>query len=174
MFPVSIESLVIGFMPMPSIITLRPNDSSPDDTSGNVLPIWIGSMEASAIAAALDGHGNGRPLTHELANSLVHALGGDVGRVVIDRVEGATFSATVYMRCANGMFTRVDARPSDAIALAIHANAPLFVEDDVFAAASCPRVFHSGNEEKLELEEFHKFIENVNPEDFVPHGNPDA
>ena len=165
----SIESLVVGFMPMPSVITLRPNNSSSDDASGNVLPIWIGGVEASAIAAALEPPENGRPLTHSLANSLVHSLGGSVQRVVIDRVEGSTFSATIYVRCNNGMFTRVDARPSDAIALAIHADAPLFVEEDVFTAASCPRSFGPGNEEKIELEEFHKFIDNVNPEDFVPH-----
>ena len=98
------------------------------------------------------------------------ALGGQVSRVVIDRVEGSTFFATLYVRCANGMFTRVDARPSDAIALAIRSNAPLYVEDDVFEVASCPRAFGAGDDEKIELEEFDKFIEDIEPDDFVTHG----
>lgn len=167
MFLVSIESLVIG-MPMPSMITLRPSNTDSDDQASQVLPIWIGTMEATAIAAALDErNGHDRPLTHTLANNLVHALGGKIGRVVIDRAEGSTFFATIYIRCSNGMFTRVDARPSDAIALAIRADVPLFVEEDVFAAAACPRAFKPGSEQSVEIEEFHKFIDGVEPDDFV-------
>ena len=167
MFLVSIESLVIG-MPMPSMITLRPSSDTEDNTAGQILPIWIGTMEATAIAAALDERGgHGRPLTHTLTNNIVQALGGQVGRVVIDRAEGSTFFATIYIRCANGMFTRVDARPSDAIALAIRADVPLFVEEDVFEAAACPRAFNPGQEQNVEIEEFHKFIQGVEPDDFV-------
>ena len=166
MFLVSIESLVIG-MPMPSVITLRPSNTS-EDAADQVLPIWIGAMEATAIAAALDERSaNDRPLTHALTNDLVRALGGQIGRVVIDRAEGSTFYATIYVRCSNGMYTRVDARPSDAIALAIHADVPLFVEEDVFTAAACPRSFKPGSERNIEIEEFHKFIEGVEPEDFA-------
>ena len=94
--------------------------------------------------------------------------------MVINDVEGTTFFATVYVRCPNGMFTRVDARPSDAIALAIRANAPLFVEEKVFETASCPSSFQPGYESKIELEEFDKFIEQVNPEDFVTNDGPAA
>ena len=174
MFLASIESILIGFPPiMPSVITLRPSNQSEEKDTGNILPISIGGIEASSIAAALEGEGNGRPLTHKLTNNLIHALGGSVARVVIDRVEGSVFSATVYVRCNNGMFTRVDARPSDAIALAIHADVPLFVEESVFTAASCPRSFRPGADEKLELEEFHKFIDDIEPEDFVTSGSSD-
>ena len=67
------------------------------------------------------------------------------------------------------MFTRVDARPSDAIALAARANAPLFVEEDVMRSAACPRALTPGQDEQVELEEFDKFIEHINPEDFVTH-----
>lgn len=166
MFMASIESLVIG-MPMPSVITLRPSNAHGDDMENMVLPIWIGTMEATAIAAALDERDtHKRPLTHELANNMVHALGGQIGRVVIDKAEGSTFFATIYVRCSNGMFTRVDARPSDAIALAIRADVPLFVEEEVFRAAACPRSFGPGSDESIEIEEFHKFIEDVEPADF--------
>ncbi len=173
MFLATIESLVVGIMPMPSLVTLRAALDSSDEPK-DVLPIYIGPIEASAIAAALDGKHDERPLTHSLANNLVQALGGSVSRVVIDRVEGATFFATVYVRCSNGMFTRVDARPSDAIALAIRANAPLFVEEEVMQAASCPRVFNPEEEKRMELEEFDKFIEGVSPEDFATPGKPTA
>lgn len=169
MILVSIESLVVGFMPMPSIITLRPTekrDGIPDD---QVLPIWIGSTESAAIAAALDEHQPERPVTHKLMVDVIGAMGGAVSRVVIDRVKGTTFFATVYLRCTNGMFTRIDARPSDAIALAIRSNVPLFVEEDVFRAASCPRSFRPGQDERIEIEEFDKFIESVEPDDFATH-----
>lgn len=168
---VNVESLVIGFMPMPSVITLRviePREDIPEDL---VLPIWIGTMEATAIAAALEGHVSDRPLSHTLTVDLVKSLGGSISRVVIDRVEETTFYATIYLRCPNGMFTRVDARPSDAIALAARANVPLFVEEEVMKSAACPRALTPGQDEKIELEEFDKFIEHIEPEDFVTHSS---
>lgn len=169
MILVRIESLVVGFIPMPSCVTLRPAEARGGITENDVLPIWIGSAESAAIAAALEEEQPDRPATHKLAVSLISALGGSVSRVIIDRVQGQTFYATVYLRCPNGMFTRVDARPSDAIALAIRSNVPLFVEEEVFKAAGCPRAFTPGQDEKIELEEFDKFIESVEPEDFVTH-----
>ncbi len=169
MIMVSIESLVIGAMPVPSVLSLKANEHRDDIPNDHILPIWIGPAESTAIAAALEEKEPRRPLTHKLSIDMVKALGGSVSRVVIDRVEGSTFFATIYIRCANGMFTRVDARPSDAIALAIHANVPLFVEDDVFKTASCPRSFKPGNEDHIVMEEFDKFIESVSPEDFVTH-----
>lgn len=167
---VNVESLVIGFLPMPSVITLRVIEQREDVPEDLVLPIWIGTMEATAIAAALEGSASDRPVTHMLANDLVKSLGGSISRVVIDRVEETTFYATIYLRCPNGMFTRVDARPSDAIALAARANAPLFVEEEVMKTAACPRALTPGQDEQVELEEFDKFIEHIEPEDFVAHG----
>lgn len=167
---VNVESLVIGILPMPSVITLRVIEEREDVPEDLVLPIWIGTMEATAIAAALEGHASDRPITHMLANDLVKSLGGSISRVVIDRVEETTFYATIYLRCPNGMFTRVDARPSDAIALAARANVPLFVEEEVMKVAACPRALTPGQDEQIELEEFDKFIEHIEPEDFVAHG----
>ena len=158
---VNVESLVIGLLPMPSVITLRVAEHREDIADDLVLPIWIGTMEATAIAAALEGNATERPITHALAIDLVSSLGGNVSRVVIDRVEGTTFYATIYLRC--------DARPSDAIALAARANASLFVEEDVMQSAACPRALTPGQDEQIELEEFDKFIEHIKPEDFVTH-----
>ena len=127
--------------------------------------------EAAAIAAAIDRTRAERPLTHSTMAQIIRSMGGSVSRAVIDRVKGTTFYATVYLRCPNGMYTRVDARPSDAIALVIRADAPLFVSREVLEAAALPRSFKPGADRKIEMEEFHKFIEDVKPEDFVTEGN---
>lgn len=173
MVPVTIESLAIGMMPQPSILSLRPSKAlaipgeEDNEVYDRVLPIWIGPTEAAAIASAIDKSRAERPLTHSMLTQVIRSMGGTVSRCVIDRVSGTTFFATIYIRCNNGMFTRVDARPSDAIALAIRADAPLFVSASVLEAASFPRSFKPGADKKLELEEFHKFVEEVKPEDFV-------
>ena len=163
MIKVNIESLVVGIMPMPSVITLRPAEVRDDIPRDNVLPIWIGSMESSSIAASLGSNTHERPLTHKLMSDVITAMGGSVSRV------GTTFFSTIYLRLANGMFTRIDARPSDAIALAVRSKAPLFVEETVFQSAGCPRSFRPGQDDQIVIEEFDKFIESVNPEDFITH-----
>lgn len=175
MIRASIESLVIGILPCPSVITLRqaesqmPHKAVDDDL---VLSIIVGPSESSAIVAALEEGETERPLTHKLTCDLVSAMGGSISRVVIDRVDGPTFFCTVYLRLSNGMFTRVDARPSDGIALAIRSGAPLFVEEDVFERAGTPRSFATGDDTAVEIEEFDKFIEQVSPEDFATHLGP--
>lgn len=173
MVPVSIESLMIGAPTQHSVLSLRPNKSlaipgeEDDEIYDRVLPIWVGCMEAAAIAAALDNSRAERPLTHSLMNHIIRTMGGSVTRVQIDRVYGTTFYATIVMRCGSGLYSRIDARPSDAIALAIRADAPLFVSAQVLEAASYPRSFKPGADSKIEMEEFHKFIQDVRPEDFV-------
>lgn len=176
MIPVSIESLMIGLPPQHSVLSLRPNKSlaipgeENDEMYDRVLPIWIGPTEAAAIAAALDNSRSERPLTHSVMNQIIRVMDGSVTRVQIDRVIGTTFYASIMLRCGSGLFTRIDARPSDAIALAIRSETPLFVGVDVLQAASFPRSFKPGADSKIEMEEFHKFIEDVRPEDFVTEG----
>lgn len=196
----NIESLLIGPHPFPSVITLRqvpedvvgvvgvpaddldtpecPTSSECGDSALDVGPsddltlsIVIGPTEASSIAAAVEGGKEERPLTHLFTADVVKSMGGAVSRVVIDRVEGPVYYCTVYLRLASGMFTRVDARPSDAIALAVRTGAPIFIADDVLEAAGTPRSFNEGPfDKRIEVEEFDKFIEKVDPEDFVTYG----
>ena len=166
----NIESLVIGYLPMPSILTLRQSNPCEGIDDDLVLPIIIGTTEASSIAAAIEGEANERPLTHAFTADVVKSMGGAVSRVVIDRVEGTTYYCTVYVLLQNGMFTRVDARPSDAIALALRTNTPIFVEEEVFQNAGTPRSFSANPcDKRIEIEEFDKFIEQVTPEDFAAH-----
>ncbi len=134
-----------------------------------VLPIWIGEQEATSILIAVSGVAAPRPLSHDLMKTLLEALDADVVQVEVERIDGGTFYAAVTLRGPNGTHL-VDARPSDAIALAVRMDAPLFVSDEVLAEAAIPGSFidQSGTDEDTEheLDEFKKFIEGVDPEDF--------
>lgn len=99
--------------------------------------IWVGQFEASAISMALQGLTGDRPLTHELLKNLAERLGGAIERVVIDDLWGETFYAKIWLR-VNGKSLPVDSRPSDAIALALRAEAPLYMTEAVLEEASRP------------------------------------
>lgn len=96
-----------------------------------VLPIVIGLAEASAIKLKLSGFQPPRPLTHDLLHSTIGDLGASIEKIVIDKLEENTFHAKVFLRTSSGQEKIVDARPSDSIALAVRAHAPIFVEDEI-------------------------------------------
>lgn len=96
------------------------------------LPIMIGAFEASAITYAIENHRPDRPLTHDLLKTAIEQLGGEVLRVVVDDLWHETYYAKVYMRSGKKEFV-LDSRPSDAIALAIRAGAPIFVVEGILA-----------------------------------------
>ncbi len=93
---------------------------------GKALPIWVGAFEAQAIAMEIEGVSGPRPLTHDLMKTLVEQLHGDLERVVIEDLREHTYYATIYLR-SGGAEVRVDSRPSDAIALALRFERPIFV-----------------------------------------------
>jgi len=97
------------------------------------LPIWIGPFEAQAIAAEMQGVPLPRPLTHDLMKRLVESLGGRLDRVVIGDLHDNTYFATLHLAGADGKEISIDARPSDAIALALRLHGPILVADEVFA-----------------------------------------
>lgn len=100
-----------------------------------ILPIIIGIAEASAIKLKISGVNPPRPLTHDLLHSMLKDLEADIQRVVIDKLEQGTFHAKLFLRTSAGSIKIIDARPSDSIALAVRAHAPIFVEDEVFSQA---------------------------------------
>ena len=104
-----------------------------------ILPIWIGRPEAESIAAHLDGVETRRPMTHDLIQSLLAALGGTVERVEVTHVVDGTFFARLMLD-RGGELSVVDARPSDSIAIAIRLNAPIFVADELLADYEIPHV----------------------------------
>jgi len=107
------------------------------------LPIWIGSAEASSIAIQIESVKTPRPNTHDLANRLIAGLQGKVARVVVDDLQGGTYYATLTLR-SHGRSVEIDARPSDAIAIALRAGAPIFVRERLFTDenAGAPRDPH--------------------------------
>lgn len=126
---------------------------------GRQLPIWIGSPEAAAIALAQQGVQPSRPLTHDLINDLLRALSAPCERVEITALVDGVFYADLVL--ANG--TRVSARPSDAVAIALRAGVPIMAADDVLDAAA---VIEGPQGEDAELDAFRAFLEDVSPEDF--------
>lgn len=101
------------------------------------LPIWIGTAEATSIAVEMDDQTLPRPNTHDLANTLIQGLNGEVERVVVTELRGNTYYAILILR-AEGKRVDVDSRPSDAIAIALRAGAPIFVRASVFSDAAHP------------------------------------
>ena len=103
---------------------------------GRDLNIWIGPFEAQAIAMEIEGVPPSRPLTHDLMKQLVERLGGKLHHVVIEDMRDNTYYATVHLETRDGKGFTIDARPSDAIALALRFRGPILVEDKLFAKAS--------------------------------------
>ncbi len=106
-----------------------------DDDGGRSLPLWIGTIEASAIAAELERIRLDRPMTHDLMNTILGRCDIAVDRVEIHDLKNSTFFATIYLTPQGGGTLAVDARPSDAIALALRARAPIFVAKKVIDKA---------------------------------------
>jgi len=96
-----------------------------------ILPIVIGLAEASAIKLKISGFNPPRPLTHDLLHLTIEELEGKIDKIIIDKLEENTFHAKLVINTASGKSKTIDARPSDSIALAVRAHAPIFVEDSV-------------------------------------------
>jgi bifunctional DNase/RNase len=125
------------------------------------LPIWIGAFEATAIAFALQGIETARPMTHDLMKNIMDQLGISMKQVVISDLKEGTFFAIITLSY-EGKPIKIDARPSDAIALAVRAGVPIFSDENVLSEAS---VFMQSDEEE-EIERFRDFLKDVRPEDF--------
>jgi bifunctional DNase/RNase len=131
-----------------------------------LLPIYIGSPEASAIHYALEGIDPPRPLTHDLFITVVAELGATLERVVVTEVRDHTFYAELHLTTSDGERI-VSSRPSDAIALAVRCEAPLFASDELLDEVG--QVPEPEPEEAAEgiIDEFKDFIDSVSPDDFA-------
>lgn len=130
-----------------------------------VLPIFIGPVEATAIAFALQGVTTPRPMTHDLLRDLLNALNVGVERIVITELRDRTFYAEIEMT-TKGNGCTVSSRPSDAIALAVRLGTPIFADESVLDEAAVP-VTEDEEDQDEEVERFREFLEGVNPEDFA-------
>ena len=166
MIRVDIETIIMAAGPVPSVIVLR--ERSTDGTSDaplRALSIQTGSFEAAAVGRGVDGNDGPRPITHDLMLDAIKELGAKLERVEINRVDAPIFYATVIVADKEGSEKHLDARPSDALALAVRANAPIYVEDDVMNRAGNIS-YRSDEDTEKELERFDEFARSVSPDDF--------
>ncbi|HSL26939.1 MAG TPA: bifunctional nuclease family protein [Acidimicrobiia bacterium] len=133
------------------------------------LPIWIGASEAQAIASALEGIEPPRPQTHDLLRLVVETLGAEIDRVDVVELRNNIYYADLVMKRAGESF-HLSSRPSDAIALAVRAQAPVFVAPQVLTDAGIE--FPESSEEE-EIERFRELLEDVTVEDFL-NENPEG
>lgn len=153
-----IEMTIKGLMVDPDtnmpIVILRDKDGQ------RVLPIWVGLFEANAIALQIENVSTPRPMTHDLLRNVIADLKATVERIVVCDLQENTFYALIYL-ALNGGTVAVDARPSDAIALALRTKAPIYVEDSVIDNAKTVTI----TSDKNDTERLQKWLESLDPED---------
>ncbi len=131
------------------------------DISGNsVLPIWVGIYEANAIALEIEKVPTQRPMTHDLIKSLLLGLGTGIKKVVVNELKEDTFYALIWLE-RDGEMISVDSRPSDALALALRLDCPIFVEDTVLKSSKVTGSFS----DKVNNDELRRWLEGLNDED---------
>ena len=154
-----IEVRIRGLMMDPS--TNMPIVILKDASSDAVMPIWVGIFEANAIALEIEKLAAPRPMTHDLTRNLVRYLNGNLERVVITELKEDTFFAVLWLRQGEEPIA-IDARPSDAIALALRADCPIYVSEQVMQSA---KLNTSGPPEGPTAEQLRGWLEGLNDED---------
>lgn len=150
----SIKGLMVDPITNTPIVILRDKDGQ------KVLPIWVGIFEANAIALQIENIATPRPMTHDLLRNVIHDLKAEVEKIVVCDLQENTFYALIYL-AMNGGTVVIDARPSDAIALALRTRAPIFVEDTVIDNAKTVDF----TTEKADADRLHKWLESLDPDD---------
>ncbi len=153
-----VEMKIRGLMMDP--VTNMPIVVLKDANGTAVLPIWVGVYEANAIALEIEKVQTPRPMTHDLLKNLLLGLSVRVHKVVVSELKEDTFYALIWME-QNGRLMSVDSRPSDALALALRLDCPIFVEDQVLKSSK----ISSAITEKSTSEELRKWLENLSDED---------
>jgi uncharacterized protein len=155
---VQIEMTIKGLMVDP--VTNMPIILLRDSEGQKVLPIWVGIYEANAIALQIENVSTPRPMTHDLLKNVINDLKASVRKIVVSDLKDNTFYALIYLD-VNGDTVAIDARPSDAIALALRARAPIFVEESVIDNA---KPFDPSGE-KPDTDRLQKWLENLDPDE---------
>lgn len=145
LIPMKVEGLLFDPRSGMYILLLKEIDGS------QTLPIWIGKPEADSIALALGKVATPRPLTHDLMKNILKALDVEISRVVVTDIIDNTYYAILYLTDGERELA-IDSRPSDAVALALRVNAPIFVEEDIL--------------ERRHTDELEEWLKNLKPEDF--------
>jgi len=141
------------------IVLLKPRDGN------KFLPIWIGHPEAAAILMKLQGANTPRPMTHDLMDDMLEKLQIECTRVSVTELRENTFYASIQLRI-DGREVEIDSRPSDALALAVRTQAPIFAHEDVIAESAI-EFEHEVEDQEDVVDKFKEFLDNVSPEDFA-------
>lgn len=168
MVPVVLRTLIVLTPPSPSVIVLQPEEEAVQPGKYRIVPIWIGMYETSQLSCALEGTKFERPMTHDLFLNALTNLDSCVDHVLINDVKGTVFYARLVLR-HQGRIVELDARPSDAISLAVRQEAPIYIDEEVLERASFPYVAKhplSEADQEAEIAEFRTFLEDIAPEDF--------
>ena len=156
--PMQIEMTIKGLMVDP--VTNMPIIILRDEAGDRVLPIWVGIFEANAIALQIENVATPRPMTHDLLRNVIQDLDGTVQKVVVSELKENTFFAVIHL-VVRGEAVLIDARPSDAIALALRTKAPIYVEEDVIDNAKAL----DGTPERTDSERLQKWLESLDSDD---------
>lgn len=154
-----IEVRIRGLMMDPS--TNMPIVVLKDVASDTVMPIWVGIFEANAIAIEIEKVTAPRPMTHDLARNLIKHLNGELQKVVITELKDSTFLAALWLRQGDEQ-VMIDARPSDALALALRADCPIYVAEEVMQSA---KLSTSNPPDGPTAEQLRGWLEGLNDED---------
>ncbi len=161
LLPVSIDSVRVSMVSPHRIVVLK-------DETERFLPIWIGPFESDAITIALQGNQVARPLTHDLLKSVITESGATPSYIVVRELRDETFFASIIMQ-VDGKTVEIDARPSDAIALAVRISVPIYVKESVMERAAIrPSQTAEGKvtkEEAEKLEAFRDLLEDLDLDD---------
>ena len=149
-----VQGLLVDPVTNMPLVVLRGEEGS------EVLPIWVGVFEANAIALQIENIGTPRPMTHDLLTNVLRDLNAEVEKIVVSDLRESTFFALIHLAVA-GDHVAIDARPSDAIALALRTQAPIYVEDHVIDSAKTVDF----STEKPDSERLQRWLESLDPEE---------
>jgi hypothetical protein len=151
----SIKGLMVDPITNMPIIILR------DKEGQRVLPIWVGVSEANAIALQIENVTTPRPMTHDLLKNVIEDLKATVKKIVVSELKENTFYALIYLDVPSEGLVAIDSRPSDAIALALRAKAPIFVEEEVIDSAKTLDTAP----DKSDTERLQRWLESLDPDE---------
>ena len=153
-----VEMKIRGLMMDP--VTQTPIVILKDVSGGTILPIWVGMYEANAIALEIEKVSTPRPMTHDLLKTLIAGLQAGVRKVVVSELRDDTFYAHIWLE-KDGELISIDSRPSDALALALRMDCPIYVEEQVIKTSKAT----SSVSDKVTNDELKKWLESLNDED---------
>ncbi len=162
--PLRVLTLIFTGPINPAVLVLEPVEEMVNGCS-RVIPIWVGANEAMQLGVAIEQAKTPRPMTHDLFIDAITNLDACVDHVLIDDVKGETYFAKLVLR-HGGRLISLDARPTDALSLALREDAPFMITEEVLEQASFPYLFKEPEDRDAEMEEFHSFVDSLSPDDF--------